>query len=178
MSAAAVGIVAAVGGRTLRIEQGFYQAAASILPLLLLAHLVRLGTLRDSIFRNRKRFDEGRQAKRDVARRLAEAQAVAKAQQADPVLTPLEEAEIDLKALRDEIDEAADEISGSVLQLVAGNLIATLIVGCTGISSALIALARGVGTNVLFICTGIALGWVMLALLIFELLIFFDPPRS
>jgi hypothetical protein len=150
-AAVAVAVIASRSG-TIRVDQGYYQAAASIIPLLLLGHIVRLNTLRAGIFDDRARLDQ----------RID--------QQQERIW--IAGAEREVAAKTSEIKRQADAISSTALELVVGNFIITLIMGSAGIAATLIALAHGSGSPTTLFLSMCAIFWGLLGMLVVELLLF------
>ncbi len=157
-------------GTEVSVDQDFYIAGASLLPLLLLAQLIRLTTIRDHSFRDLGRLREILRDTREIEQGLAETPG----EPSPP--TRSDEAVQEMRELRKEIVKLSQGI-GSNVELFSGALIATLLLFSVGIASVLTALARGGGTKLTFVLTALPIGWMVITLVIFELLNFLRNPN-
>lgn len=125
---------------TLRVDQSYYQAAASVIPLLLLAHIVRLNAMKESILDDRGQFDS------------SDARDKAKAQ------------------------SAADQVSSYSLEIVTAHFATTLVLGSAGLAAVMVALAHGQGSPLTLFLSATAIGWPLLGMLAFEVMLFVRLP--
>jgi hypothetical protein len=162
-------------------QQDFYAAAAQILPILLLAHIVRLASIRSLIFAGRERRREHIRSGQQLADRATALRADAQkvkgvnagiAQDFDRIDQELTK---NLETLNQDAEET-DRSDGKLVEIIAGNLFVTLIIGLAGGAATLVDLAGKSDSPVIFVATIIGLVWTGLGLLLFEVLVFTAPP--
>jgi hypothetical protein len=160
------------GSDRVTIHQGFYEAAAQVIPVLLLALMVRISTMRDWAFTG------DREMKRTYAKLLEE---IADSR----TLLVREGAEEDDLEQLDQIaadTEAKERESSPALpplaEMLAGAMIGTLVLGVVGIGAALATLARGSDSGPLFATALASIVWVCIGLVVFEVINFSLAPRS
>jgi len=175
---ALIGVLLLMTRRELSIHAGFYQAAASILPVLLLSHLVRLGALRDSVFRSRDRIAVIKKRHAKAAAQLETVRAKAEASTDPDVKAFLLEADSQSADLDADLKDLPSDIGQDTLEVIVGNLVATLLLATFGGSVLLAALASAASSNLLFYGTAVSLLWVAIALVVVEVLVFLTPAHE
>lgn len=176
-----VAILVSTGGSSASAHQSFYGAAAQILPILLLAHIVRLASIRNLIFAGREQRRDHVRAGQQLANRVATLRAdVRRAKDADPDLIQdldqvYQELTTDLESLNRDA-EKTDRADRKFAEIIAGNLFVTLIVVPAGLAATLVDLATGSDSAVIYTATILALSWAGLGLLLFEIVVFIAPP--
>jgi hypothetical protein len=174
-------VIVALTKRDLNVSKDFYQATASLLPLLLLAQLVRLASVRDWVFiRHRRAFEEPIKELQEFERRISEIRAEKRGTDDAFLQLSIERVEESVSQQKEELfndSVVARRWGRLLLELITGNLIMSLILGSAGIIATLVALGEG-STNVTFFLSATAVAWLLIALLIFEALMFFESPSS
>ena len=174
-AAALIGALLLVTEEELSVHADFYQAAASILPVLLLSHLVRLGSLRDSILTSRDRIAVIKKRHADATARLESTRPKTKASTDPDVLALLQEADRQVAELDADLRDLPTDIGRNTLEVIVGNFVATLILATFGGSVLLAALASAASSNFFFYGTAVSLLWVVIALIAVEVLVFLSP---
>lgn len=148
------------------IHQGFYQAATQVIPVLLLALMVRISTTRDWAFTGDR---EIKRLYADLLEQIADRRTLLAREGAeDDALEQLDHLAADTKAK--EREPSSDLFP--LAEILAGLMIATLLLGVVGIAAALATLARGSDSGPLFATTLASIVWVFIGLTMFEVINF------
>lgn len=147
-------------------HQDFYAAAAQVIPVMLLAALVRISSLRDAALVDFKAVEAERKRLLQRTQKLrAEPPASTTAAEAG-LEDRLDRIEEKLKTGRKEVEASPVSELGQVL---AGVLIVTLVMGAVGIGTALAALGQHSDSGPLFFGTLLSVAWILLGLLYLEI---------
>lgn len=154
-------------GDGVEINQNFYSAAVQILPVLLLALVVRIATTRDDGMKGHRKLEsnwEQQRAELDEILEAMRAQEVADADQLERTEAMVRYAE--------RKSHQPNSITPKLNELTAGALFASLVLGAAGIGACLVVLAKGSDSGPLFVVTLVSVVWVVVSLVALETLYF------
>jgi hypothetical protein len=155
-----------------KIDAEFYAASAAMLPVLLLALLVRIGRTSDHLIRTRGLLRRTRSLEEEI---IGDLEASARELRAEAGKQghekSIRQAENQLRSLKDHAEGAETEaISGTEVMFAA--LLAALAFASAGGGAALVALASGQSTWLTLALTSLALVWLMYSLIAQEIVSF------
>ena len=149
-----------------KVNMSFYAAAAQVIPILILAQVVRLWSVRDYYVGARARLIE---IQVEVAERLEEAESK---------VEPDSDTRRAIDVVNEELPDVIEAAKGTQrraehgLQVLVGMFIGSLVISLAGTGASLVALAQGHDTPVIIFLTIAALGWLGLGLIYAELINF------
>jgi hypothetical protein len=162
------------------IDRNFYAAAAQVIPVLLLAVVVRIGSVRTALIKFERQIESERLEALDQINQVRQKQKEL-AEHADEKLTAdMDQLEADINARLKErrAVRGSAGLPRETGEEIAGNLIATLFLGALGIGAALGALAHDPNSGALFLATAMSVAWVLLGLVLEEYSHFFMSSLS
>lgn len=149
------------------IHQGFYAAAAQIIPVLMLAFIVRIATMRDAVIEDHRRVEK---RWTEMLDRISTQRAKFEAEGVEPeTLKRVIQLEEEVKA-----EQGGPKSTAPYAELIAGTFVSALVMGVLGICAALTALAKESDTGPLFAATLLSLWWVVIGLAAHEALYYFS----
>jgi hypothetical protein len=164
--------LSAYTGRHLEISQSFYVAVAQILPILLLAQVLRVNSVHSFLFASRERLDQSMKA---IVARVEAVRTEALDEGADEtLLSELEELESEVSPVRASTEGGMRQAE-TVIQLLYGCAFATWVLVIGGGTATLTALAMKDDSLPIFITTVLAVAWLTISLPMLELLLLSFP---
>lgn len=158
--------------RNIDIDQGFYVAAAQIIPILLFAQVFRLNSVHRWVFKGGERLG---QILETTVTRVEAVRAKAMQEEADEtLLREIDELEDEMAPLQANTSSGLHEAE-TVIQLLYGCALATWVVAIAGGAAVLTDLAMQSDSLAIFVTTVLAVMWLTISLLVFELLLLTLP---
>jgi hypothetical protein len=157
-------------GTRVSVDKDFYAAAAQVIPVLLLAMIVRIAGLRELLVASERQIEGTRL---ELLTKLADMRTGLKTSEAEGVekeLAEIAELESDIrkKVEMRRIARRTDAAPARLSETLTGSLFATLLVGAGGIATALGAIAHDPGSGALFFATAMSAAWVLFGVVLQE----------
>lgn len=157
-----------------KIHMEFYSAAATMLPILLIAHLLRLGRVREFTTGNRAELRVLRDKQRAAVAEIAQLRSDVVTSGSDPeLLARIDQLEENAETIPpDRESDPVEAMADSTGELLFGNLIAALILATAAGAASLIALASNTSNSLLLGLTATGLAVVTFGLIFLEIVTF------